>query len=211
MKNTIKKDNTLQIEDNLVRNLARVFTEYGWAGRGAPKTFEQKINIIAYGLTHGEAFDYATHLKLVIQARRKDHKWGMYTPVFVEGVLTLLNAFAGKHNYFERKPLARSHFYDQPYGEVTEDNVFETIGHAKEAVKRLEAYGKTTVRYSLIEDYGEEKVERDLRKAYPGATLSIHRDEHVPDQLREWLYDGGVTKMTVMYPIMPLVYITLNN
>lgn len=207
----MKDDNTLQIEENLVRNLARIFTEYGWAGRGAPKNFEQKLNIIAYGLTHGEASGYATHLKLLIQARKKDHKWGLFTPVFVESILNLLNAYAGKHNYFERKPLSRSPVYDHPFGEVPEDNIFKTFDYAKKSIERLEKYGKTNIRFSLIEDYGEERVLRDLRRLYPKVTLFVDYDSHQPDQIRDWLYDGGVTKMTVMYPFMPLVIISIED
>lgn len=205
----MKNDSYLQIEENLVRNLVRIFTEYGWTGKGAPKNFGQKVNIIAYGLTHGEALDYATHLKLIIQARRKDHKWGLYTPVFVEGILNLLNTFAGKHNFFECKPLSRNPFYDHPDGGVPEDNIFKTFDYAKKSIEHLEKYGKTNIRYSLIEDYGEERVLRDLRRLYPNVTLFVDYASHEPDQLRDYLYDGGATKMTVMYPIMPIVYITL--
>lgn len=205
----MKNDSYLQIEENLVRNLARIFTEYGWAVRGTPKNLEQKVNIIAYGLTHGEALDYATQLKRIIQTRRKDHKWGLYTPVFVEGMLNLLNSFAGKHNFFDCKPLSHSHFYDHPEGEIPEDNIFKTFDYAKKSIEHLEKYGKTNIRYSLIEDYGEERVLRDLRRLYPNVTLFVDYASHQPDQLRDYLYDGGVAKMTIMHPIMPIVYISL--
>ena len=204
----MKDDNTMQIKENLVRNLARIFTEYGWAGEGAPKNFEQKIDIIAYGLANGEALSYATHLKLLIQARKKDHKWGLYTPVFVEGVLNLLNAFAGKHSLFECKPLLRDLTYVRG---IPKDNIFKTFDYAKKSIERLEKHGKTNIRFSLIEDYGEERVLRDLRRLYPKVTLFVDYDSHQPDQIRDWLYDGGITKMTVMYPIMPLVIISIND
>lgn len=204
----MKDDNTMQIRENLVRNLARIFTEYGWIGKGAPESFGRKIDIIADGLTNGDALSYATHLKLLIQARKKDHKWGLYTPVFVEGVLNLLNAFAGKHNLFERKPLLADIGYFQG---LPEYNIFKTFDYAKKSIERLEKYGKTNIRFSLIEDYGEERVLRDLRRLYPKVTLFVDYDSHQPDQIRDWLYDGGVTKMTVMYPIMPLVIISIND
>ena len=205
----MKNNNTEQIEENLIRNLARIFTEYGWPVKGTPKNFEQRVNIIAYGLINGEASDYAKQLKLIIQARKKDHKWGLYTPVFIEGMLNLLNTFAGKHNYFERNPLSHSRFYERPYGEVPEDNIFKTFDYAKKSLEHLEKYGKTNIRYSLIEDYGEERVLRDLRRLYPNVTLFVDYASHEPDQLRDYLYDGSGTKMTVMCPIMPIVYITL--
>jgi hypothetical protein len=33
----------------------------------------------------------------------------------------------------------------------------------------------------------------------------VRTDEHVPDQLRDWEYDEGKEKMTVLVPILPIV------
>lgn len=200
-------NNTIQIEDNLVKNLVRVFTAYGWEGKGAPENYQTKYKLIKTGLYSGSAYGYYTHLSMILQARRKDHNWGLYTPTFVEGVQTLLKHYSKRHGLFEIKE-KRCEISAVP---TPTANIFKTLDYAKEAVDRLESLGKTNIRYSLIEEYGEERVLRDLRKACPGAKLSISYDEHEPDQLRDWLYDDGVQKMTVMYPIMPLVYITLDN
>ena len=85
------------------------------------------------------------------------------------------------------------------------------VPHAKAAIKRLHQFGKTNIRYSLIEEYGEDRVRKDLRKVVPYAKLDILTEDHEPDQIRDWLYDGGVTKMTVMYPFMPLVIISIDD
>lgn len=200
-------NNTIQIEDNLVKNLVRVFTAYGWNGKGTPDNYQTKYSTIKYGLYNGSAYGYYVHLSMILQSRRKDHNWGLYTSTFVEGVQTLLRHYSKRHGLFE---------IEEKHCEITSvptptANIFKTLDYAKDAIDRLESLGKTNIRYSLIEEYGEDRVRKDLRKVYPYAKLFISYDEHEPDQLRDWLYDDGVQKMTVMYPIMPLVYITLDN
>ena len=202
----MQNDNTKQIRDNLIKNLVRIFTAYGWGDEPVPENYQTKYQTIEFGLFQGQATSYLIRLNDILQERYKDHQWGLYTPTFVEGVRTLLKAFGKKHGYFDI-PSKKIRVYPVfPRNE----NIFKHHDYAREAIKRLDSCSKTTIRYSLIEEYGEERVVRDLRKVAPYAKLSIQYDEHEPDQLRDWLYDGGVTKMTVMYPIMPLVYITLD-
>lgn len=207
------EDNTDKIENNLITNLVRVFSAYGWYNTEEPDNYLKKLNVVTYSLHHGMARDYLQYLDSVIAARRKDHKWGLYTSTFVEGVRSLLNAFCQQRTEKGYKLInlpCTSRNY-KSLEEISKDNIFRNIDHAIEAINRLESFGKTNIRYSLIEEYGEERVLKDLRKVCPYATLSIHYDEHQPDQLRDWLYYDGRVKMTVMYPIMPLVYIALNN
>ena len=203
----MKNDSTKQIRDNLIKNLVRIFTAYGWGDEPVPENYQTKYQTIEFGLFQGRATCYLTRLNDILQERYKDHQWGFYTPTFVEGVRTLLRAVGKKHGYFDIPPKKIRVYPVFPRNE----NIFKHHDYAREAIKRLDSCSKTTVRYSLIEEYGEERVARDLRKVAPYAKLSIQYDEHEPDQLRDWLYDGGVTKMTVMYPIMPMVYITLDN
>lgn len=204
----MKDDNTKQIENILVKNLVRIFTEYGWTGyKGGPESFQAKVTTIRCGLYIGNALDYKTHLSLLLEARRKDHKWGLFTPTFVEGTLTLLKAYAKKHNLFNTK----NKVWLSPTKEPSNANLFKELDHAKAAIKRLYQFGKTNIRYSLIEEYGEDRVRKDLRKVAPYARLNILTEDHEPDQIRDWLYDGGVTKMTVMYPFMPLVIISTDD
>lgn len=202
----MQNDNTKQIRDNLIKNLVRIFTAYGWVDESVPENYQTKYQTIEFGLFQGQATTYLTHLNDILQERYKDHQWGLYTPTFVEGVRTLLKVFGKKHGYFDISPKKIRVCPAFPRNE----NIFKHHDYAREAIKRLDSCSKTTIRYSLIEEYGEERVVRDLRKIAPYARLSIQYDEHEPDQLRDWLYDGGVTKMTVMYPLMPLVYITLD-
>ncbi len=204
----MKDDNTEQIEEILIKNLARIFTEYGWTtGEGVPESFQAKVTTIRSGLYLGDAFGFKTHLSLIIEARKKDHKWGIFTPAFLEGTLTLLKAYAKKHYLFD----IRGKAWVTPTKEPSKENLFEELDHAKAAIKRLYQFGKTNIRYSLIEEYGEDRVRKDLRKVVPYAKLDILTEDHEPDQIRDWLYDGGVTKMTVMYPFMPLVIISIDD
>ena len=196
------------IKDNLVTNLVRIFIAYGWCDDKEPDNFRKKLNTIAYGLTHGRALDYLVHLESLMAARRKDHNWGLYTSTFVEGIHTLLTAYGKKHQLFEIPCVNRNYTSCET---IPKDNVFLHTKHGIEAFDRLRSFGKTNIRYSLIEEYGEDRIRRDLRETGVYATLSIQYEDHEPDQLRDWLYDDGKTRMTVMYPILPLVYITLCN
>lgn len=192
-----------RIEKSLVLGLVRIFTEYGWDGKGAPAHLSDKVSTIEYGLHHGDALAYSTHIKMILQARRKDHQWGLFTSEFVNGISSLLESYAEHNDLFQIQcPKTKKTFST----EVPTENIFKSL--AKDAVSRLRAYGNTVIRYSLIEEYGEERVLRDLQTIFPKATLRICRDTHEPDQLREWIYDDGIAKMTIYAPMMPIVVIT---
>lgn len=189
-----------KIEENLVLGLVRIFTEYGWKGKGAPESWDAKLATIAYGLHHGQAFDYKTHLSLLISARQKDHDWGLYTSEYVQGILTLLTAYADNNDLFNIK------YESVPpitYKEKS-DNIFT----GSPALKRLEKNGNTVISYTLLEKYGFFRIVKDLNEHYPRGMVSVKFDEHKPDQIRDWLYDDGNRRMTVYYPIMPIIIIT---
>lgn len=76
-----------------------------------------------------------------------------------------------------------------------------------QAIKRMNAYGKTNIRYSAIEKYGREKVEKDLisKVGFP-CKVKICYDSHEPMDLVKYFYCGDET-FTVRIPIMPVVTI----
>lgn len=85
-------------------------------------------------------------------------------------------------------------------------NVFDTP-YGKDAIERMNFYGITNIRYSLIEKHGMEKVKRDLvAKVGSPCEVKIHYDSHKPDDLVQHFYCGDWT-YTVMIPIMPTVTI----
>lgn len=76
-----------------------------------------------------------------------------------------------------------------------------------QAIKRMNAYGKTNIRYSAIEKYGREKVEEDLiSKVGAPCKVKICYDSHEPMDLVKYFYCGDET-FTVRIPIMPVVTI----
>ena len=120
------------IEQNLTLGLVRIFTAYGWNGKGAPKNWKDKLDIIRYGLYHGEALDYATHLSLLIAARKKDKQWGIYTPEFVQGISYLLRDYINHNDLQEiNPPKVKEKFESQ----VSSVNVF--ISHSAALIKDL--------------------------------------------------------------------------
>lgn len=195
-----------RIEDNLVLGLARIFTEYGWKGDGAPRTMSEKKLRIRMGLHHGEALDYYTHLKLLVQAREKDNNWGIYDPIYVHGICTLLDAYAQFNDLYSVTEKV-------PFKLVQQNprNVFKVIKHGETTLKRLKANGTTVMSYELLEEYGYDKLLKDLREIYPHGTITVHTDTHVPDQIRDWEWDEGVRKMTIYFPIMPIIIISTSE
>ena len=69
------------IEDNLVLGLTRIFSAYGWSGEGAPQHLSQKVSYISWGLHHGDAIAYKTHLRMLINAREKTGDWSPFTSI----------------------------------------------------------------------------------------------------------------------------------
>lgn len=203
----MKDNNTKQIENILVKNLVRIFMTYGVEDKNNANNFLTQCEVVRLGLWHGNAFMFSQTLETILKDRHKDHKWGLFTPTFVEGTLTLLKAYAKKHNSFG----TRGKVCLVPTKDPRNENIFKELDYAKAAIKRLYQFGKTNIRYSLIEEYGEDRVRKDLRKVVPYARLEILTEDHEPDQIRDWLYDEGVTKMTVMYPFMPFVIISIDD
>lgn len=201
----MKNDNANQIRDNLAINVTRLLSALLWTD----KNFQTRLNTVKYGLDHGMIKYFLEYIDVIIKTHKKECTWKLYTLVFIEGVRNLLKAYGDKNDLFNKPPLHGGLTPAMGYIEPPKENIFKTFDYAKKAIERLEKYGKTNIRFSLIEDYGEERVLRDLRKVCPSATLFVDYASHQPDQLRDYLYDGSGTKMTVMCPIMPIVYIKL--
>lgn len=195
-----------RIEKNLILGLARIFTEYGWKGKGAPRTMSEKKLRICTGLHHGEALDYYTHLKLLIQAREKDNNWGIYDPIYVRGICTLLDAYAQFNDLYSITGKVLFKTVQQ-----TPSNVFKVISRGEATLKRLKANESTVMSYELLEEYGYDKLLKDLKEIYPQGTITVHTDTHFPDQVRDWEWDEGVRKMTIYFPIMPIIIISTGN
>lgn len=84
-------------------------------------------------------------------------------------------------------------------------NIFE-LDINKDSLQRLSLYNKTNIRYYNVLQYGTDRIEKDLRKYYPNATVRIALDCHEPDFLSEpYIYRGD--KYILVYPIMPPVII----
>lgn len=85
-------------------------------------------------------------------------------------------------------------------------NIFDcTCG--EEAIQRMNFFGVTNIRFSLIEKYGAKKVEEDLSaKVGAPCRVKVHYDSHRADDLTQHFYCGDWT-YTAMIPIMPTVTI----
>jgi len=193
-----------RIEDNLVLGLTRIFSAYGWNGQGAPASWQDKLATIRTGLYQGDAIGYYTHLKLLIQARNKDENWGIFSPEYVIGIATLLDNYAKNNGLYQIQTPAKK---PKPNHKPSSVNIFE---HSP-ILKRLKEFDKTVISYTLIEEYGYDRVLSDLRVYYPRATLFVDYEAHLPDQIRDWEYDNGKTKMTIYFPIMPLAIISIKG
>lgn len=195
-----------RIEKCIVLGLVRIFSAYGWSGKGAPEHFADKISIIQYGLKHGQALDYLTHLKMLIMAREEDQNWGLFTPVYVKGIASLLEKYAEHNNLFSiEKPKTKRYFNTK----VKTKNIFESEDSA--ALQRLRVFGKTVIRFGAIEEYGEERVLSDLRVYFPKGTVTVDYAHHEPDQISEWVNDDGVERLTIYTPILPMVILATGN
>ena len=85
-------------------------------------------------------------------------------------------------------------------------NIFDS-SEGIQAIKRMNAYGKTNIRYSVIEKYGQEKVQEDLsEKVGTPCKVKICYENHEPMDLIKYFYCGDET-FTVRIPIMPVVTI----
>ena len=194
-----------QIEDNLIMGLANVFTAHGWINTDIPQTLSQRVVYLSWGLHHGEAVDYYSHLSKIIKTCEQTDNWYPFTSIYVYGIQTLLDNYADFND-----------LYDIPKTELRPEtallksvgNVFRNTQKGQEVIKRLHQHNGTVLRYDFITEYGITKLKKDLRKIFPKGNIRISTDTFVPDQIREWLWDEGVKKMTVYYPMKPIVVVT---
>ena len=85
-------------------------------------------------------------------------------------------------------------------------NIFDST-EGIQAIKRMNAYGKTNIMYSTIEKYGVDKVQADLSaKVGVPCKVKVCYDSHEPMDLVKYYYCGNET-FTVRIPIMPIVTI----
>ena len=85
-------------------------------------------------------------------------------------------------------------------------NVFDDdLGTA--AIARMKRFGNTNIRYSLVEQYGVERIQKDLtEKVGSPCRVKICTDSHQPMDLIRYVYRGDST-FTVRIPVMPVVVI----
>lgn len=194
------------IERSLVLGLTRIFSEYGWYTTGDSSLFSDKLEVIRYGLYHGDALAYRTHLRLLIQAREKDGNWGILSPVFVNGIENLLTSYGNNNELFTIKSSESRPVFES---ELSPLNVFKHDKFAKEALKRLRDFGKTNIRYNLVEEFGVDRLQNDLRAAgFKKGTVSICYDTFEPNYLCDPVYDDGSVKMFAYFSIMPIVLLS---
>lgn len=85
-------------------------------------------------------------------------------------------------------------------------NVFD-CPEGIQAIKRMNSFGKTNIRYSAVEKYGVKKLEEDLSsKIGTPCKVKVCYDSHEPMDLVKYYYCGDST-FTVRIPIMPIVTI----
>lgn len=76
-----------------------------------------------------------------------------------------------------------------------------------QAIKRMNSFGKTNIRYSAVEKYGVKKLEEDLSsKIGAPCKVKVCYDSHEPMDLVKYYYCGD-SIFTVRIPIMPIVTI----
>ncbi len=193
-----------QIEENLTLGLVRIFSAYGWAGEQS-QTLSQRIALVSWGLHNGDATTYQSYLKMLIKAREKNNQWKPFTSIYVNGIATLLENYT-KFNDLDTIPAPKTR---PDFSKIEKiENIFKDTQSGKEILKRLRKYNKTVLSYTLIEEHGLERLKEDLQKVFPKGTIYICEDMHEPDQVRDWIWDEGIKKMTVYYPIMPIVIVT---
>lgn len=77
----------------------------------------------------------------------------------------------------------------------------------EKAIERLERYGKTNIRYEMVERFGTEQLAKDLsEKVGYACSVRIAYDSHEPMDLFRYFYCGDTT-YTVRVPVMPIVII----
>lgn len=194
-----------RIEDSIVYGLVRIFSEYGWPEGEVPQLFTNKVKAIRHGLYHGEAKSYINRISEIISARRKDHNWGpLYEPTYVIGIKNLLRSYVAQNHLLDARHVKQPKYDDT----LSSENIFRAEEVGCEALQRLMFYNKTNIRYNIVEQYGVSRLTSDLQEIYPLGSVLVNYSDHIPDQIRDWEYDDGKEKMTVFFPIMPLVILS---
>lgn len=196
-----------RIENSIIYGLVRLFDEYGWPEDPQTTHFADKVKTVQDGLYKGLALTYLNRVKQIINECRQSGDWGnMYTPVYVIGIRSLLASYAKANNLMKVK--VPDEGLPRHNTAVPTGNIFKHEHGCKDALDRLSYYGKTNISYAIVEEYGVPRIIKDLKKFYPRGEVYVRTDEHVPDQLRDWEYDEGKEKMTVLVPILPIVLLS---
>lgn len=195
-----------RIEENIIGGLVRLFNEYGWEEENIPPLHSSKCAYVKYWLYHGEASHYLEALQRIINNCRKSHDWGkIFNSTYVEGIRNLLKNYINK-NHLDKIKYKPELLILYPTLPPT-DNVFSEGQPGHRALTYLGSYDKTNISYSLVEEYGVPRLIQDLRFYYPNGDIRIRYEDHIPDQIRDWEYDEGTEKMTVFFPLMPIVLV----
>lgn len=195
------------VYNTIVLSLVRIFTEYGWEDKTLPH-LSDKVRYIEQGIAKGDGNGYYTHFSMILQARKKDHKWGLFSEEYMVKVDMMLKHFNKIFHWFDPG-------YDKPIKTTlncrVNGNYFQKSPAGKEAIHRLERFGKTSVSYKVVEEYGVKTLQKQLRAAgYPNATVKVAMDSYEPDyyfdDVYTEIYPGKYVRM--YWPIMPIVVIS---
>ena len=194
-----------KINRSLIPGIARIFIEYGWYNDQCPQNWTNQLEDIHYGLFYGKAKTFHEHMESILALREKDQKWGKLTPAFVRGIVFLLNAYSMNNNLYAIESMGDSPEFNVP---VPGGNFFTSTQQGREALKRIRSYGKTNIAYDAVQEYGLDRLCKELQNAgIPKGTISVRYDTHEPMELRDSVMDKGNkhVKMSTWYAIMPLV------
>ena len=197
------------VYNTIVLSLVRIFTEYGWEDKDLPH-LSDKVHYIEQGIAKGDGMGYFTHFSMILQARKKDHKWGLFSEEYMDKVKTMLQHFNKIFHWFDKG-------YTGPIIKTTlnyrvKGNYFKNSPDGKEAIHRLDRFGKTVVNYRVVEEYGVEDLQKQLRAAgYPKAAVRVAMDSYEPDYYFDEVYTAiyrGV-RVRMYWPIMPIVVLSI--
>lgn len=210
MNTTIK---TSDARTQIITGAVRILNEYGWGEIPEPKDFISKIYFIQECAIQGKAHPIRERL-LYITEHTDD--WGeIYSRVFVNGATTAFSMYGADNGWFkETNPdLTKVHYSVPSQAKNIHTNLFASKKeiNSKSVLGLLKTYGNTTVRYSLYEKYGLDRILSDIQSAgYPKATVKVALDTHKKDQFYfDRMVDDHVYRIYI--PIMPGVIIKTNE
>lgn len=186
-----------RIETCLSVELAHIFSVL--PGVNWPKNlndYDERVRHVKIELRKGKGSEYLNLLTPIV--KDKDYDYGYFHPYYVRGIWQLLKQ-AIKHKVLEG-PINNIPKVDHSHDN---DNVF-TLDINKDSLERLDHFNKTNMRYYNVLKYGVDRIQQDLRKYYPDATVCLSRDYHSPDFMRDpYIYHG--VKYMIFWPLMPTV------